>query len=300
MQKEIIRNDVNKKTVVALGKFESLHRGHLALFSCAAKTAKEIDASPVVYMIKDPASSDIILFPEKKALAKEYGIDAFYTDELTDEYKKIMPEEFVKNILKNSLSACHVVVGYNFAFGYKRMGTISVLKELCRKYDIGVTVVDCVFAPVGSENIPVSTSDIRKHLFNGDVDRANKLLGRNFSVSGVVTNGKHLGSEIGFPTANLVFAEKIIPLKKGVYATKTLVDKVLMDSITNVGVNPTVEKADGFVRVETHILNYHEELYGKEIKVEFLLRLRDEKTFSSVDDLKKQLAEDVKKLTALI
>ncbi len=300
MQKEIIGKDANINTVVALGKFESLHKGHLALFSCAKKKGAELCASPVVYMIKDPASSDIISSLEKKTLAREFGIDAFYTDELTDEYKKIMPEEFVKNILKDSLSACHVVVGYNFAFGYKRMGTTDVLKELCQKYNIGVTVVDCVFADIDNNNVPVSTSDIRKELCNGNVEIANKLLGRNFSLSGVVTKGKHLGRELGFPTANLVFSEKSVPLKKGVYATKTLVDGVESDSITNVGINPTVEKEDGFVRVETHILNYDKDLYGREIKVDFLFRIRDEKTFSSIDELKNQLNEDVKKLTSKI
>lgn len=300
MQKEIIGKNVNVNTVVALGKFESLHRGHLALFSCARKIAKELCASPVVYMIKDPLSSDIISSFEKKTIAAEYGIDAFYTDELTDEYKKIMPEEFVKNILKNSLSACHVVVGYNFAFGYKRMGTTDVLKDLCQKYNIGVTVVDCVFADVDNCNVPISTSDIRKELENGNVDVANKLLGRNFSLSGVVINGKHLGRELGFPTANLVFEKKSVPLKKGVYATKTFVDGVASYSITNVGVNPTVDKEDGFVRVETHILNYDKDLYGKEIKVDFLFHIRDEKTFSSIEELKNQLNEDVKKLTSMI
>lgn len=300
MQKEIIGKDVNVNTVVALGKFESLHKGHLALFSCAKKMGEELGASPVVYMIKDPASSDIISSFEKKSLAREFGIDAFYTDELSDEYKKIMPEEFVKNILKNSLSACHVVVGYNFAFGYKRMGTTEVLKELCKKYNIGVTVVDCVFADVDDNNIPISTSDIRRELGDGNVDVANKLLGRNFSLSGVVTNGKHLGRELGFPTANLVFEKKSVPLKKGVYATKTFVDGVASYSITNVGVNPTVDKEDGFVRVETHILNYDNDLYGRDIKVDFLFRIRDEKTFSSIDELKNQLNEDVKKLTSKI
>ncbi len=300
MQKEIIGKDVNINTVVALGKFESLHKGHLALFSCAKKKGAELCASPVVYMIKDPDSSDIIPFDEKKALAQEYGIDAFYTDELTEEYKKIMPEEFVKNILKDCLSACHVVVGYNFAFGYKRMGTKDVLKELCQKYNIGVTVVDCVFADVDDGTVPISTSDIRKYLCDGNVEIANKLLGRNFSLSGVVTSGKHLGRELGFPTANIVFPSGSVPLKRGVYATKTLVDGVTLDSITNVGANPTVEKEDGFVRVETHILNYDKELYGEEIKVDFLFRIRDEKTFSSLEELKNQLSEDVKKLTSKI
>lgn len=288
-----------RKTVVAIGKFDGVHIGHAKLLETAAKTAQCLNISAVAYITDNPAVQKLMPEDERRTIFRNLGTDAVCTDELTDEYKRMTPAEFVHKIL-GALGACHVVVGYNFRFGCRRSGDVHTLQKLCAERGIGVTVVDCVYADINGEKIAVSSTEIRSMLSRGETEKAACLLGRRYSLRGTVCCGKRLGRTIGFPTANLVFDDGTVPLANGVYATDVYLigdggaTKLLGKGITNVGHNPTVDSPDGKIRVETCILGYDGDLYGKKIKLEFKAFMRGEVRFSSIDELKSQLEHDKK------
>lgn len=288
-----------RKTVVAIGKFDGVHIGHAKLLETAAKTAQRLNISAMAYITDNPSAQKLMPEDERGAVLRDLGMDAVCTDELTDEYKRMTPAEFVHKVL-GALGACHVVVGYNFRFGCRRSGDVLTLRELCAERGMDVTVVDCVYADINGEKIAVSSTEIRSALSRGEVEKAALLLGRRYSLRGTVCRGKRLGRTLGFPTANLLFDDGIVPLANGVYATDVyLTDdggtaKILGKGITNVGHNPTVDFPDGKTRVETCILGYDGDLYGKKIKLDFKAFMRGEVRFSSIDELKLQLEHDRK------
>lgn len=282
------------QTVVAIGKFDGVHIGHAKLLETAAKTARRLNISAVAYITDNPSAQKLMTEDERRSLLRALGMDAVCTDELTGEYKRMTPAEFVYKIL-GALGARHVVVGYNFRFGCRRSGDVRTLEKLCAERGIGVTVVDCVYAGINGEKIAVSSTEIRSLLSRGDVQNAALLLGRRYSLCGTVCRGKELGHTIGFPTANLLFDDGAVPLANGVYATDVyLGGKKIGKGITNAGHNPTVDSPDGKTRVETCILGYDGNLYGKKIKLEFKAFMRGEVRFSSIDELKAQLEHDRK------
>ena len=200
------------------------------------------------------------------------------------------PEEFVKNILVEKFNIKHAVCGFNYRFGKNGMGNTNTLCELGKKY--GFTVEICNEITLDGEKI--SSSTIRSLLKDGKVGLANKLLGHNFSIQGNVTEGKRLGKSIGFPTANVFFQENSATLLCGVYKTMVTVNKTKMPAITNVGINPTFggEK----MRSETYIPGFSADIYGKEIRIEFIDFIRKERKFDSLDELKIQIEKDIKKV----
>lgn len=283
-----------RKTVVAIGKFDGVHAGHAKLLETAVKTAEKMNVSAVAYITDNPAAQKLMTEERRRAVMCEIGIDAVCTDELTEEYKRMTPEEFVYKIL-GALGACHVVVGYNFRFGCKRSGSADTLRQLCAERGIGLTVVDCVYAEVDGEKIAVSSTAIRSMLSQGKTREAAILLGRRYSLEGTVAHGKELGRTLGFPTANLIFDDGTVPLLGGVYATDVYSDGAFLGKgITNVGHNPTVDNLDGKTRVETCILGFDGNLYGTKIKLDFKAFMRNEVKFSSIDELKTQLEHDKK------
>lgn len=284
-----------RKTVVALGFFDGVHVAHQKIITEAVSFAKENDLSPITLTFdKSPLE---ILSPEKVSyltstkekirLIEASGAKAEFLS-LSKELLCMSPEEFVKNILVEKFSISHAVCGYNYHFGKNGSGDTKTLCELGEKYGFSVKVCDEI--TLDGEN--VSSSNIRSHIKEGNFILANKLLGRNFSIFGKVTEGKHLGKKLGFPTANVFFEDSSVVPLCGVYKTIVTVNGIKMPAITNVGVNPTVggEK----MRSETYIHNFSEDIYGKEIRIEFIDFIRKEKKFSNLDELKMQIAKDIK------
>ncbi len=212
----------------------------------------------------------------------------------TRQFASISARNFVQDILVDKIGIKEIVVGYDYTFGSGREGGIELLQNMGKELDFRVHVV----APIYVENILVSSTSIRNLVQEGKLHEAKRLLGRNYQVGGTVIKGKNRGGRLlGFPTANLALIDELVP-KRGVYVVKVLVEDRFYDGLTNIGYNPTF--GDGVFSVETHILNFQEDLLGKQIRVKFIERLRDEKTFESLEDLIAQIERDIARATKIL
>lgn len=282
------------KNVVALGKFDGVHIGHRELINKAVLIAKERNINSLVCTILPLNTYKGITTEEKKEeIIKSLGADCVVKEYLTEDFKKLSPEEFVKNILLEKYNCAHVVVGYNFKFGAERSGNVSLLSTLCEKYNIGITIIESVMQE-NTDGIlePVSSTRIRKLIENGNTCEIKKCLGRDFCMWGKVSEGKHLGRKIGFPTVNFYPDENDLIPKHGVYAVNLYIESREFWGITNVGINPTVEKGKN-IKIETYIFNFDgSEIYGSDIRVKFIEFIRSEIKFESVEHLKMQIEKD--------
>ena len=283
----------NQKNVVALGKFDGIHIGHRKLIETAVSAAKTKNMKTLVYTIVSEGGKSITGDLEKEKIILGLGADSVIKQMLTDDFRSLAPEEFVKKILVEKLCAGHIVVGYNFKFGVNRSGNADTLLRLCKKYDLGITVIESVNAADESGNyIPVSSTRIRSLIEIGRMEEAKRCLGRCFSISGTVSEGKKLGRTIGFPTVNIYPNENVLVPKHGVYAVKLSMGGESYTAVANVGINPTVENG-GNIKVESYIFNYSgKDLYGEFIKVEFIEFVRPEINFGNLELLKNQIEKD--------
>ncbi len=282
--------------VLTIGNFDGVHKGHLALFERVKQIAKEINGSSVV-MTFDPHPIKVLSngngppvitpTPQKLRLIKEAGIDIILCLPFTKEFANIPAKDFVEKILVEKIGVKYVVVGYDYSFGKNRQGNIEFLKKMAQKYQFKVEVVE----PVSINGIIVSSTKIRKLVQEGKLEEAKLLLGRNYQVTGTVISGKNRGARIlGYPTANLKLIDELTP-KVGVYAVKVHIDNEVYKGVANIGYNPTF--GNGAFSVETHIIGFNRNILGKEIIVEFVKRLRDEKKFESPSELAEQIKKDI-------
>lgn len=281
-----------KKTVCALGFFDGVHKAHRQILTQCVLYAKEHSAESVALTFeKSPAEyfgkkiEYLSTFEQKKEIMHSLGIDRVVCLPCNKELLSMSANEFFEEILVKKLNATALVCGFNYTFGKNASGNTLLLSSLARERGIDVTVTSCMT----DCGITVSSSEIRNLLSKGDVESAARLLERPFEVWGNVSEGKHLGRRIGFPTAN-IYPESLPNLPHGVYATKTEVDNVEYLSVTNVGINPTVN--DNNLRIETHLIGFEGNLYSKAVKVKFFKFMRHEQKFLSVDALKAQITID--------
>lgn len=290
----ILKNNRLIKNVVVLGKFDGVHIGHQRLINTAVSIAKEKEMNTLVCTILPcDTSKNITTEGKKEEIIKSLGVHSVIRQYLTEDFKKLSPEEFVKNVLADKLNAGHVVVGYNFRFGAGREGNTEKLISLCRKINIGITVIESVMTENEEGALEsVSSTRIRRLIENGKTEETKKCLGRYFCMWGVVSEGKHLGRTIGFPTVNFYPDKNALVPKHGVYAVKAYIDGKEFSGITNVGVNPTVEDGRN-IKVETFIFDFEgREIYGSLIRIKFVEFVRGEIKFESIDELKKQIEKD--------
>ena len=284
-------------TVVAVGSFDGVHKGHTALIEKAVMTAKATGARSAVWTFdgyapkSDPAH--IISADARKKIFKSLGVDTVYTCAF-DDVCDMSAEEFVKNILTDKCGAEYAVCGYNFRFGKNASDDSDGLMRLMRKYGGGGIVID----KIKENGIPVSSTAIKKALCGGDIELANGMLGRKFSIEMPVVHGKNIGKSLGFPTINQSYPDGIVMLKHGVYAAETYIDGIKYKAVTNVGVKPTV--GSDHVSCESFILNYDGDLYGKSVTVYFNRFLREEKKFKSLDLLSEQIRRDARTVKEMI
>lgn len=287
-----------ENTAVALGKFEGLHRGHQLLFE-EIKRQKKNGLSSVVFTFDMPPRSalsgdssyqQIYTKEERRLLLEEMDIDILVEHPFTKEFASQTPEEFVRNVLVGKAGAKKVVVGKDFRFGKKRSGNVEILRELASVYDYELIVVDKL--QMGHKD--VSSTRIRAHLEKGEMEEAELLLGRPYAVLGSVVHGKALGRTIQIPTANQIADNNKLLPPNGVYISRVFIrgEKGYHYGITNVGVKPTVETGNQ-KDVETNIVDFDRDIYGKIIKVELLHYRRPEMHFDSLDELRMQMEKDV-------
>ena len=289
-----------KHITVVLGNFDGVHRGHKELLRAASFQKKMSGGISVVWTFprREDQTELVVSSEERLRLLEENGIDAVVLRDF-DKVRGLSPEEFVKDILVDALSANVCICGFNYRFGCRASGDAEDLKNICRRYGIDVCVCDPV---LDGDGLAVSSTRIRGLLAEGNVTAASRLLGRYYSLDLKVLHGHRIGRTIGVPTINQEMPKELVALKFGVYAGRTHIDGRIYPSVTNVGVRPTVSKETGdseHVSVETHVIGYEGDLYGRSIKVEFCRFLRAEKKFSSVDELKAQVMHNIEEAKAL-
>ncbi|HEY1305571.1 MAG TPA: bifunctional riboflavin kinase/FAD synthetase [Vicinamibacterales bacterium] len=280
--------------VLALGNFDGLHRGHLKIIERVRRGAAEHGGTPMA-MTFDPHPPRVVR-PDKAPpllMTKSQRLDALHgagikcvaVVRFTHELSTWDPETFVRSVLVDWLRVSEVWVGANFLFGHGRSGNFSVMRTLGQRYGFRADKID----PVRYKDFVVSSTRIRRLIAEARVDEAGALLGHPYFIDGTIVEGRRRGRELGFPTANLATDNELIP-PYGVYATTTTIDGTVHAGITNIGVRPTF--GENTVTVETHLLRFSGDLYGKRVRLGFVQRLRDERRFEDVDALRAQVEAD--------
>ena len=285
---------IEDSTVVTLGKFDGLHRGHQKLLNEVFRFREQGYKTAVFTFETTPGTlmsgklqTMITTNEERRVNLLRAGIDYLVEYPFNQEVAHMQPEEFVKQILVGQMHAKAIVTGADFHFGYKRMGDVNLLKELSSSYGYEMIIVKKAL----DKDREISSTYIREELAAGHIKKANELLGYSYMIHGEVVHGKHLGTKLGFPTVNILpRLQKHLP-EFGVYLSKVIIDGKLYDGITNIGRKPTIE-GERPAGVETYIYDLNEDLYGKWIEVRLIGYLRPEKRFESVEELKRQVLKD--------
>lgn len=291
-----------KNPVLTIGNFDGVHKGHLVLFDKVKDRAKAIGGQSAVMTFEPhpirvvkPGNGPPLITPTKQKLdlISNSGIDLILCIPFTHQFASISAEEFVQDILVDRLGIKEIVVGYDYTFGFKRQGNIRLLQEMGNRLGFKVHVVD----PIRLDNALVSSTSIRELVQEGNLSEAKKLLGRDYQICGTVVKGKNRGGRLlGFPTANLKLIDELIP-KGGVYAVTVIINDKTHYGVTNIGYNPTF--GEEALSVETHLMDFSGDILGETIRVNFIKRLRDEKTYGSVEELADQIALDVQEAKEL-
>lgn len=292
-------------SVIGLGFFDGIHLGHLELISKLVDFAKNsghkssiftFDESPKRVLAPQNFRGYITTPEEKFELLSKTGVDNIYYVPFTKEFASINCQNFVKDILINKINACNVFVGFNFKFGVNRSGNTEKLVSELAQYDAKCNIIEPVKTPEGET---VSSSLIRTSIIEGNITKANQLLGRSFSFSGKVVHGDHRGTEMSFPTANLLLQDSIQVLpSNGVYACFAETLNGTFPALVNIGYRPTFNK--DLYLLEAHLCNYSGNLYNQTIKIKFLKKIRPEIKFPSMKDLISQIEKDQKALMDIL
>lgn len=275
------------KRAIALGTFDGLHKGHRAVLDLPddmKKTAVIFPLPPKALLSGEPRA--LMTEKDKCAALKKIGIDEIYTLDF-NKVKDMPPEEFLQ-FLKEKFAPDLISCGFNYHYGKNAAGNTEMLSNFCFKQGIEFKCHN----PVCEGGEPVSSTRIRKFLKNGEIEAANALLTFPFSFTAEVISGDRRGRTIGFPTINQKYPSELIPLKFGVYKSKIIIDGAEYEGITNIGIRPTW-KTD-YIISETYIIGFSGDLYGKRITTMPTRFVRGEVKFSSVDELKKQIENDIK------
>ena len=284
-----------EESVIALGNFDGVHLGHQKLIFRAVRNAKSAGKKSAVFTFSNHPRNFLgkgeevksILYPGEKArIIRELGVDYLYNIEFNEEIMNTEAIDFVDNILLNKMNMKEAVCGFNYRFGKMAKGTPEVLMREGIIKGYGIHILE----PIKIEGQIVSSTLIRNLIKEGEMIKCKTFMGRNYVVGGKVVVGNKLGRKLGFPTSNIYIDKKMVSPPNGVYVTICHHNGIDYPSITNVGVKPTIGKYEK--NVETHIFNFDKILYNKEIRVEFIQKMRDEIKFDSIDELSKQIVAD--------
>lgn len=288
--------NIAKPTVLTLGVFDGLHLGHQQIMRTvveraeavgAAATAITFDPHPRAVLHPESAPPLLQTLDQRLANLDVLGIEQTIVIKFDRDFSSQPAEDFLRNIIRDRLHAKEVYLGKGFAFGKERGGNIELLRSMSAELGFRADEVD----EVRLRGVRISSSAIRELLIAGRINLARRMLGRPYGVEGVIIRGDRRGHTIGFPTANLKPHNRVIP-KFGVYATASLIDGIWRESITNIGVRPTFENTSE-PSIESYVFDFDDDLYGDVVRVRFLHRIRDERKFNGIDELKAQIERDV-------
>jgi riboflavin kinase/FMN adenylyltransferase len=289
--------EIARPTVLTLGVFDGLHLGHQLIMRTVVERARATGSVPTVITFDPhpravlyPASAPPLLqtFDQKIEAFGVSGIEQAIVIRFDEAFAQVRAEDFLRDVVRDRLQAREVYLGRGFAFGRGREGNIELLRAASGRLGFHADEV----AEVRLRGRRISSSRIREMLAAGRVNPARRMLGRPYGVEGRVVRGDARGRTLGFPTANMHPHNRVIP-RRGVYVTATLIDGAWRRSVTNVGTRPTFETREDAPSVETYVMNWKGDLYGDVVRVRFLHRLRDERKFAGVADLKAQIDRDV-------
>ena len=288
--------EIASPTVLTLGVFDGLHIGHQLIMKTVVERARAAGAVPTVITFEPhpravlhPESAPPLLqtFDQKIEALGVLGMEQTIVIHFDRAFSQIRAEDFLREVVVDRLQAKEVYLGRGFAFGHDREGHIDLLRRVSK--DLGFLADEVPEVQIHGER--VSSSRIRELILQGRMNLARRMLGRPYGVQGRVVRGDARGQGIGFPTANIDPQNRVIP-RRGVYVTGILIDGQWRQSVTNVGLRPTFGDSTQS-SIETHVLHWSDDLYGRTVRVRFLHRLRDEKKFSSIDELRSQIERDV-------
>lgn len=288
------KGDYDQTLAIGLGFFDCLHIGHIKLIGECKRLANKYKCNSAVFTfannpfeVLDKNTKQILNFDERLFKLNELRVDYCLRASFDKEFSSLEPLEFLQGLVEGK-QVNAIVVGEDYTFGKYGKGNVALLEEWCKKHNIELSIVEFE----KDKGIKISSTTIRQLLIDGDLQKANIYLGEPYFVIGEVSMGRKEGKNIGFATANLVCEPSKLKIKAGVYYTRVLVDGVWYKAVTNVGEHPTFD--DYNFNIESHILYYSNQLYGKKIVVRFLKYIRDIKKFSSKEELAKQISEDIK------
>lgn len=288
--------DTSRGTAVAIGNFDGLHMGHRKLMDMLAQVAKENDVPSVIYtfdkhpinVIKGENTLPLIADNTyKQELLANCEADTLFFEDF-EAIKDLPAEDFVRDILVGKLNMKIAVVGRHNHYGKDSKGDVKLLRELGQEYGFAVYMIE----PLYFGDVVCSSSKIRELIADGEIEKANEMLGHPFKISNVVVKDKMLGRTLGFPTANMIPDPGLLLPQVGVYGTNTLAGGKRYPSITNIGAALTIGEGEP-VRIETYIIGFEGDLYGQTLEVEFLTKIRENEHFDGLDSLKSQLEKDV-------
>lgn len=293
-----------KNPVITIGNFDGVHIGHQRILDKVVLISKQISGTPMAITFEphpmkvlapERALKMLVTFEDKVRLLSQSGLQALMIIPFDKEFSQTEPESFIKNILVDKLGIKWLIVGHNFSFGKRKKGNTNLLRQKARKYGFGFSVVRHAII---KGNI-VSSSKIRSLIQKGNVDEASEMLGRYYHVKGIVVKGTGRGAEVlNIPTANINCYNEILP-KDGVYAVRVTfassednLNTAVFLGAANIGKNPTFGDIENVI-LEVHLIDFKQDILGKELIIHFIDRIRDEKRFSTVEQLRRHIDEDI-------
>jgi riboflavin kinase / FMN adenylyltransferase len=295
-----------KKAVITIGNFDGVHIGHQALFHEVIEKADAIGGTSIamtfephpIRVLKENNHPPLItLYEQKVELIAKSGIDILICIPFTSKFAALSPRAFVEDILIRQIGMTIIVVGEDYAFGKNREGNIDHLRTFAELFDFEVILADWIQEANHSSN-RISSTKIRELVITGNVSKVQKLLGRYYQIRGVVASGRNRGGRLlGFPTANINLHDELCP-KTGVYAVTVEFKNIVYKGVANIGYSPTFD--DHVFTVEVHILDFNENIYGQNIRVNFISHIRDEKKFANINELSEQINQDIKKARKIL
>ena len=286
----------NEKSVLTIGSFDGVHRGHQHILEQLIDTARNLDATPTILTLRphpreffSPMNAPNILTEDtqKFRLFEKAGVQTVFILPFNEQTANLDRENFLNDIILNRCAAKALVIGHDFAFGKDALGNYEYLNAVQKQYNFQVTEV----APLVLQGERVSSTLIREGILQGELDKVETFLGRKYTLMGEVVSGRGLGVKSGFPTANIKPKNKSIP-NHGVYVARAKVGHESYPAAVNIGIAPTIRHKD--IRIEAHILDFDQDITGNIIEIEFHKCLRPEKKFPSIEALLEAIREDVR------